>query len=77
MAALRERIKQCELDMERMQTTALYGLVGTGGPTTTVATATQREMACNNLNVYFTATGVNLDPLGHTHVKQILDAVFA
>jgi hypothetical protein len=36
----------------------------------------QRQDAQNNLNVYFTATGVKLDPLGQTHVIRLLQAVF-
>ena len=40
------------------------------------SSAEQRQHAQNNLNVYFTATGVKLDPLGQTHVIRLLQAVF-
>jgi uncharacterized protein (TIGR02444 family) len=78
MTLLRDRVKQCELDMERMQTTALYALVGdAGAPAGQVPLDKQRDVAFNNLNVYLTATGVKLDPLGASHVRHILDTVFS
>lgn len=75
---LRERIKQCEVDMEQLQTLAFYSLVA-GGTEDHVATrspAEQKDDALNNLTVYFAATGVKLDALGQTHVMRILTAVF-
>ena len=78
MTVLRERIKACELDMERMQTLAMYGLVAdSAADAAPVEPETAREHATNNLTVYFSATGVALDPLGKSHVERILDAVFA
>lgn len=75
--ALRDRIKQCELDMEQLQMLAMYTLVGEDVAAEDVRSASvQRQDAQNNLNVYFTATGVKLDPLGHTHVVRLLQAVF-
>jgi len=74
---LRERIKQCEMDMEQLQTLALYSLVHDGDDRgSTKSPVEQREDAQNNLSVYFAATGVNLDPLGQTHVLRILQALF-
>jgi uncharacterized protein (TIGR02444 family) len=75
--ALRERIKQCELDLEHMQTLALYGLVTTGDDRgVTRAPAEQKDDALNNLTVYFAASGIKLDPLAQTHVMRILTAIF-
>ena len=75
--ALRERIKQCELDLEHMQTLALYGLVTTGDDRgVTRAPAEQKDDALNNLTVYFAASGIKLDPLAETHVPRILTAIF-
>lgn len=76
--ALRERIKQCEVDMEQLQTLAFYSLVagGAGDHVATRSPAEQKDDALNNLTVYFAATGVKLDPLGQTHVMRILTAVF-
>jgi uncharacterized protein (TIGR02444 family) len=75
--ALRERIKQAELDLEHMQTLALYGLVTTGDDRgVTRAPAEQKDDALNNLTVYFAATGIKLDPLAQTHVMRILSAIF-
>jgi len=75
--ALRQHIKQCELDMERLQTLALYALVTTGEDTgMTRSPAEQKDDARNNLTVYFAATGIKLDPLAETHVMRILTAVF-
>jgi uncharacterized protein (TIGR02444 family) len=77
LKVLRERIKACELDAERMQTLAIYNLVTDNADDSARANrATAREHALNHLNVYFSATGVTLDPLGKSHVEQILDAVF-
>ena len=75
--ALRDRIKQCELDLERLQTLALYALVTTGDDRgVTRAPAEQKDDALNNLTVYFAACGIKLDPLGQTHVMRILSAIF-
>jgi uncharacterized protein (TIGR02444 family) len=75
--ALRERIKQCELDMEQAQVLAMYSLVIDNDVVGELRSSTeQKQDAQNNLNVYFTATGVKLDPLGQTHVIRILTAVF-
>ncbi len=77
-AALRERIKKCELDMEQLQMLAMYNLVIDGDtPEQTRSTAEQREEAQNNLSVYFVATGVKLDPLGQSQVNRLLQAVFS
>ncbi len=75
--ALRERIKQCEMDMEQLQTLAFYSLVSDGADEAVArAPLEQKDDALNNLTVYFSATGVKLDPLGQTHVMRILTAVF-
>lgn len=75
--ALRERIKQCELDLERLQTLALYGLVATGDDRGVArAPAEQKDDALNNLTVYFAASGIKLDPLAQTHVMRVLSAIF-
>lgn len=77
LSALRERVKGCELDTERMQTLAMYNLVEDSGlGDAPVAHAKAREHASNHLSVYFSATGVTLDPLGKAHVEHILDSVF-
>jgi uncharacterized protein (TIGR02444 family) len=74
--ALRDRIKQCELDMEQLQMLAMYSLV-TDIETDEIRTvALQKQDAQNNLNVYFSATGVKLDPLGQAHVVRLLQSVF-
>ncbi len=75
--ALRDRIKQCEVDMEQLQTLTFYSLV-TGGNDEGIARAPaeQKDDALNNLTVYFTATGIKLDPLGQAHVMRILTAIF-
>jgi uncharacterized protein (TIGR02444 family) len=76
-AALRERIKQCELDMEQLQTLTFYALVADGAEEDAARSpAEQKDDALNNLTVYFAATGIKLDPLGQTHVMRILTAVF-
>ncbi len=76
-SALRERIKQCELDMEQLQTLALYTLVIDGADEGVHRSpAEQKDDALNNLTVYFAATGVKLDPLAQTHVMRILTAIF-
>ena len=75
--SLRERIKQCEIEMEQLQTLAFYSLVTDGmDEGATRSPAEQKDDALNNLTVYFAATGVKLDPLGQTHVMRILTAVF-
>ena len=74
---LRERVKQCEVDMEQLQTLAFFSLVSDGSDeSVTRSPAEQKDDALNNLTVYFAATGVKLDPLGQTHVMRILTAVF-
>lgn len=75
--ALRERIKQSELELEQLQTLALYALVtdSTDGGMAR-SPEEQRDDARNNLAVYFTASGIKLDPLAETHVMRILTAVF-
>ena len=74
---LRERIKQCELDMEQLQTLTLYSIASEGVDEGSERTPDeQKDDALNNLTVYFAATGVKLDPLGQTHVMRILAAVF-
>jgi uncharacterized protein (TIGR02444 family) len=76
-AALRDRIKQCELDMEQLQTLTFYALVTDGDDAgVTRSPAEQKDDALNNLTVYFAATGVKLDPLGQTHIMRILTAIF-
>lgn len=75
--ALRERIKANELEMEQMETFALYALVPEGedrGIATSPAEC--KDDARNNLTVYFAAMGVKVDPLGETHVMRILTSVF-
>lgn len=75
--ALRGRIAQCELDMEHLQTLALYALVTTGDDKgVSYSPAEQKDDALNNLKVYFAASGITLDPLAQTHVMRILTAVF-
>ncbi len=75
--ALRDRILQAELDMEQLQMMAMYSLVIDNEMIDELrSSAEQRQDAQNNLNVYFTATGVKLDPLGQTHVIRLLQAVF-
>ena len=75
--ALRERIKQCELEMEQLQTLALYGIVIDGGKSEMGrAPLEQKDDALNTLTVYFAAIGARLDPLARTHVMRILTAVF-
>ena len=75
--ALRDRVKQCELDMEQLQTLALYTLVNAGVDEGVARPpAEQKDDALNNLTVYFAATGVKLDPLAQTHVMRILTAIF-
>jgi uncharacterized protein (TIGR02444 family) len=74
--ALRARIKQCELDMEQLQMLAMYSLVEDVESDDLRSTLQQKADAQNNLNVYFSATGVKLDPLGQAHVAHLLHAVF-
>ncbi|MBL8644642.1 MAG: TIGR02444 family protein [Rhodospirillaceae bacterium] len=73
---LRNRIKQCELDMEQLQMLAMYSLVIDTETDEMRAVALQKQDATNNLNVYFSATGVKLDPLGQAHVVRLLQSVF-
>ena len=74
---LRDRIKACELDTEALQTLALYALVmESTDEERHRAPAEQKDDANNHLTVYFTATGVKLDPLGQAQVMRILTAVF-
>ncbi|MEQ9448645.1 MAG: TIGR02444 family protein [Rhodospirillaceae bacterium] len=76
-AALRERIKACELEMEHMETLALYALVPEGEDKGIgTSPAESKDDARNNLTVYFAAMGVQLDPLGEAHVMRILTSVF-
>jgi uncharacterized protein (TIGR02444 family) len=75
--SLRDRILQVELDMEQLQMMAMYNLVIDNEMIDELRSSSeQRQDAQNNLNVYFTATGVKLDPLGQTHVIRLLQAVF-
>jgi len=75
--AFRERIKKCELQMEEMETLALYALVPEGDDKGIGSSPAEcKDDARNNLTVYFTAMGIQLDPLGETHVMRILNAVF-
>ena len=74
---LRDRIRQSEVDMDQLQMMAMFSLVIDNEMTDHLrSSAEQRQDAQNNLNVYFTATGVKLDPLGQTHVVRLLQAVF-
>jgi uncharacterized protein (TIGR02444 family) len=73
--ALRDQVKKSELEAERLQILALAGLVER------VENATpdphvRRQAAATNLDVYFSAAGVTLDPLGRSHVTRILEAAF-
>lgn len=72
---LRERVKACELDMEHLQILALFALVQ-DAEARQRSPAEQKDDANNNLTVYFSATGVKLDPLGQAQVMRILNAVF-
>ncbi len=75
--ALRERIKQCELDMEQLQTLVFYALVSDGAAEPAArAPAEQKDDALNNLTVYFSASGIKLDPLGQAHIMRVLTAIF-
>jgi uncharacterized protein (TIGR02444 family) len=75
LLALREQVKKCELEAERLQITALAALVERVEDASSGLVA-RRQAAANNLDVYFTAVGVTLDPLGQSHVARILDAAF-
>ncbi len=75
--ALRERIKASELEMEQMETLALYALAPEGDDRGIgTSPAENKDDALNNLTVYFAAMGIQLDPLGETHVMRILTSVF-
>ena len=72
-----ERIKQCELELERLQNAGLYALVVDGREEgLTRSPAEHKDDARNNLTVYFAATNIKLDPLAESHVMRILTAVF-
>lgn len=74
---LRQNVLTSELDMERMQMLALFNIVSDERQDAEdVEPHLARERAANSLNVYFSATGVALDPLGKSHVATILDAAF-
>ena len=75
-AELRERVKACEQDMEHLQILALYGLVLEPAEARERSPAEKKDDANNNLTVYFSATGVKLDPLAQAQVMRILTAVF-
>jgi uncharacterized protein (TIGR02444 family) len=76
-SALRERVKQCELDIEQLQNFALYSLVNDGSEDALARSpAEQKDDGHNNLRVYFAAAGIKLDPLGQTHVNKILTTIF-
>ncbi len=76
--ALRERIKAAELDLEALQIVTQCALVddGSGDAGAPVDIARQKEDAQNNLNVYFTACGIKLDPLAQSHVLRVINNVF-
>ncbi|MBX7199953.1 MAG: TIGR02444 family protein [Rhodospirillaceae bacterium] len=73
---LRERVKACERDMEHLQMLALYALVQEPADARERSPAEKKDDANNNLTVYFSATGVKLDPLAQAQVMRILTAVF-
>ena len=75
LLTLRDQVKKSELEAERLQIMALAGLVERV-ENATPDPAVRRQSATTNLNVYFAATGVTLDPLGESHVTRILDAAF-
>lgn len=75
-AELRERVKACEQDMEHLQVLALYALVQEPSEARERSPAEKKDDANNNLTVYFSATGVKLDPLAQAQVMRILTAVF-
>lgn len=74
--ALRERLKQCELELEQLQTFSLYAIVTDAGGEMARSPLEQKDDALNNLTIYFGAAGVTLDPQGQAHVMRILSAVF-
>ena len=74
---LRERIKECELDMEYMQTLSLYALVLEGDHQDfSESSVNCKECARNNLEEYFVSIGARIDPPSEAHVTCILSAVF-
>lgn len=75
-SAVRERVKQCELEMEQLQILSLYAIVTDAGGESARSPLEQKDDALNNLKLYFAAAGVTLDPLGQTHVMRILTAIF-
>lgn len=74
LPALREQVKKCELEAERLHLSVLASLAD--GVKAAPAGPVARQMAVSNLTVYFSAAGVTLDPLGQSHVTRILDAAF-
>lgn len=75
--ALRERIKQSELELEQLQTLAFYALVTDGAEAGMARSpAEQKDDARNSLSAYFAASSIKLDPLAETHVMRVLTAVF-
>jgi uncharacterized protein (TIGR02444 family) len=73
---LRERVKACEQDMEHLQVLALFALVAEPAEARERSPAEKKDDANNNLTVYFSATGVKLDPLAQAQIMRILTAVF-
>ena len=74
---LRERVKACELEAERMQIAALARLVAPeAAPEIVVSLSSRRHLSSENLGIAFAASGVKLDPLGQAHVMRILAAAF-
>jgi len=74
---LRDHVKTCELEAERLQILALANLVEMGvSEIVPSRDCAARQEAHSNLDVYFTATGVKLDPLGQADVQRILNAAF-
>lgn len=74
--ALRERLKECELEMEQLQVLSLCGVVTDVGGETARAPLEQKDDALGNLKLYATAAGITLDPMAEMHVMRILTAVF-
>ena len=75
-AGLRERVKQCELEMEQLQVVSLYALVTDGGGESERAPSEQEDDALSNLKLYFAAAGLTLDPMGLVYVMRVLTALF-
>lgn len=74
---IRNRVKRCELDLERLQVGMLYRLVaarddlGLAGPS-----AERKAEALGMLRACFSASGIALDQCARTHLSHILDAIF-